>query len=171
MSEVRIAEFSGDRVYRYTLEIIWRENAGLVQFIGLNPSTADELKDDPTVRRCKGFAKSWGFGGIVMTNLFAFRSTDPEVMRCHPNPIGEEGQFGLPTYLEPLKNRNDFALYSTAARCDLTIACWGCHGAHLYRAAKVKLWMLPMHYLALTKGGFPQHPLYLKSDLKPQPYQ
>ena len=78
--ETRTAEFSPCRRYRYTLSIEWDASKERVMFIGLNPSTADETKDDPTVRRCKQFAKDWGYGAMVMTNLFAWRDTDPKKM-------------------------------------------------------------------------------------------
>jgi len=84
------ATFSTDRVYRYALWRVW--DAALPSFvvIGLNPSTADETENDPTIRRCIGFAKREGCGGLVMLNLFAVRATDPRVMMAHPEPIGPD---------------------------------------------------------------------------------
>lgn len=161
----RQVEFSEDRQYRYSLLIRWDEGP-LVQFIGLNPSTADEIDDDPTIRRCKGFAKACGGAGMVMTNLFAWRSTDPSALKKVANPVGEDGRFITVSGME-FSNRNDFTLVSTMLRCPTRIACWGTHGNILYRAAKVKQLLTGLSCLALTKDGFPKHPLYLKSDLKP----
>ena len=80
---IKSAEFSPDKVYRYELWRIWDEALPVCMFIGLNPSTADETVDDPTIRRCINFAKEWGYGQLVMTNLFAFRATKPaEMMRA-----------------------------------------------------------------------------------------
>ena len=166
--EKREAQFSGDRNYRYTLRIRWAEG-DLVQFIGLNPSTADELQDDPTIRRCKRFAKDFGAGGMVMTNLFAWRSTDPSALTKVQNPIGEEGQF-ITVGGNEFLNRNDFHLFTTALQCQTRIACWGTHGKILYRGAKVKQWLTGLSCLSITKNGCPQHPLYLKSDLTPIPF-
>lgn len=76
--------------YRYSLSRIWDENKANVLFIMLNPSTADGDVDDPTIRRCIGFAKSWGYGGIYVGNLFAYRATDPKELLKVENPIGFE---------------------------------------------------------------------------------
>ena len=83
--------FSPCRRYRYTLWRAWDMfNPGYVMFIGLNPSTADEVQDDPTIRRCIGYAKEWGYGAFCMTNIFAFRATDPRVMKAQADPVGPE---------------------------------------------------------------------------------
>jgi len=77
------ATFSPCRKYRYSLFRIWDEDKSLVLFIGLNPSTADEKEDDPTIRRCINFAKQWGwgYGGLIMGNLFSFRATQPSDLK------------------------------------------------------------------------------------------
>jgi hypothetical protein len=82
------AVFSTCRRYRYVLRRIWDRSTPPAMFVGLNPSTADEVKDDPTVRRCIGYAKRWGFGGLIMTNIFAFRSTDPNALVELDDPVG-----------------------------------------------------------------------------------
>ena len=82
----------------------------MIAFIGLNPSTADEINDDPTIRRCIGFARRWGFGGMYMLNVFAYRSTNPRELRAATDPVGP---------------RNDAALLTTSRRCDMVVACWG----------------------------------------------
>ena len=89
------AIFSGCRTYRYTLWRSWDRDKGDVMFIGLNPSTADETLNDPTVRRCINYAKSWGYGGIYMANMFAFRATDPKEMKQAKDPIGYRNDFWL----------------------------------------------------------------------------
>lgn len=121
-------------------------------FVGLNPSTADERLDDPTVRRCIGFAKSWGYGGVIMTNLFAFRATIPEDMKKAKDPIGPE---------------NDYFLRVCAGYASITVAAWGTSGGFLRRDREVIRLIPNLHYLRLTKKGFPAHPLYLPKDLEP----
>jgi len=124
-------------------------------FIGLNPSTADESKDDPTIRRCMNYAKDWGYTALVMANLFAFRSTDPRRMLLCEDPVGP--------------SNNDYLLgFAEGAR--LIVAAWGTGGDHLGRARSVKTMLPPMHVLRLTKGGHPGHPLYLPKSLRPQPW-
>ena len=148
----RTATFSPCRTWRYSL---WRRWApgDYAMFIGLNPSTADETQDDPTVRRCIRYAQSWGYGALYMTNIFAFRATDPRVMKRFDDPIGP---------------KNDTALIRLSADAGIVIAAWGTHGEHLGRVDAVRRFLHRMHVLKLTKGGHPCHPLYLKADLKPQ---
>ena len=153
------AVFSDCRKYRYTLSRYWDQTKGYAQFICLNPSTADETKDDPTVRRCINYSKAWGYGGFVMTNLFGFRATDPRVMMAEPNPIGPS---------------NTAWIESMASAAGIVIAAWGVGGAHEARGTAVLT--LPalkdkLHYLALTKDGHPRHPLYLKKNLTPLPWK
>lgn len=157
MSDIRVTRFSDCRKYRYTLWREWLMEGGLhdqryVQFIGLNPSTADETQDDPTIRRCKAFAASWGFGHMCMTNLFAWRDTDPEKMKLTTEPIGIE---------------NDKWLIEISKDASLVIAAWGKHGKHLYRASKVKQIIPNLNCLRTNKDGSPEHPLYLPANLKP----
>lgn len=152
--------FSPDRKHRYTL---WRDldmfSTGFVQFIGLNPSTADETQDDPTIRRCKDFAVQWGYGAMVMTNLFAYRATLPEDMKAAEDPIGLE---------------NDKWIQAVAMQADLVIAAWGTHGVFQDRERKflalAEKWDVDLHCLGLTAGGHPKHPLYLAKITKPMPF-
>ena len=146
------AIFSPCHEYRYALWRIWDHGTKYAMFIGLNPSTADETHDDPTVRRCKRFAKDWGYGGLVMTNIFALRATDPKVMLAHKEPVGKE---------------NDKYLAYLSSRAGIVIAAWGVHGAHRGRDQKVLRMVKGAHHLGLTKGGLPRHPLYLRADTKP----
>lgn len=147
------AILSSCRQYRYELWRKWGDKP-YCAFIGLNPSTADENIDDPTIRRCVGFAKAWGYGGLCMVNLFAFRATKPEVMMAAADPIGPE---------------NNQHLQSLAERCDIFVAAWGKDGSFLNRDREVKLMLPPrIYFLKKNKDDSPAHPLYLKSDLKPE---
>jgi hypothetical protein len=157
------AVFSFDTKHRYALVRNWgafeaRPDAKRVAFIGLNPSTADATRDDPTVRRCIRFAKDWGYTGMVMLNAFAFRATDPKDMKGSLDPVGPG---------------NDTALTHVCGQMSRVVACWGVHGGHLNRDARLSL-ILPEHAaiecLGVTSGGFPKHPLYLKSSTVPQSF-
>lgn len=142
------------RTYRYTL---WRDCGGLAgdgyaMFIGLNPSTADEVQDDPTIRRCVNFAKSWGYGALCMTNLFAFRATDPAQMKRAADPVGPD---------------NDRYLVELARNASVVVAAWGTHGRFQGRDAVVRQLVPDLHYLRLTEDKHPGHPLYLPAHLQP----
>lgn len=150
--EDREAHFSDCELYRYLLEIVWDSQGRLIQVIGLNPSTADELRDDRTVAKLKRLAKRLGYGGLLMTNIFAFRATDPRVMRRHASPIGVE---------------NDSMLLATAKRAGLVLAAWGTDGEHLGRGAEVRSMIDGLHCLKVTKGGHHYHPLYVKDKCDP----
>lgn len=139
------ATFSPCRYYRYLLWRTWGDEPPSM-FIGLNPSTADETKDDPTIRRCINFATAWGCGGIVMTNIFAFRATLPAVMKGAFDPIGPD---------------NLRSLQEAAARCSPRVACWGVHGEYLGQGNRVQELIDDLQCFGLTKHGFPKHPLYL----------
>lgn len=148
--------FSPCRKYRYSL---WREWGGLMpsgkgyaMFVGLNPSTADETQDDPTIRRCIAYAKDWGYDGLCMTNLFAYRATQPHDMLAQVDPVGPE---------------NDTHLLELAASAGVVVAAWGTHGVHRGRDAIVKVALPGLHHLRLTQGGHPGHPLYLPKMLTP----
>lgn len=123
-------------------------------FVGLNPSTADETQDDPTIRRCIAFAKDWGYAGLCMTNLFAFRATDPKDMKAAAEPTGSE---------------NDMHLKALAEGAGVIVAAWGANGTYKGRDAEVRRLLPALHYLALTKDGHPGHPLYLRKTLTPVP--
>jgi hypothetical protein len=146
------AVLSPCRRYRYELWRRWAPGP-YAMFIGLNPSTADETADDPTIRRCINFAKVWGYSALCMTNLFAFRATKPEVMKAEEFPIGG--------------HENDLTLRSLAESAGVVIAAWGVHGAHLDRAADVVKMIPNLQCLGLTRDGHPRHPLYLKADSLP----
>lgn len=150
--------FSKSRKYRYSLSKTWNPNKKTIMFIGLNPSTATELKPDPTITRCLNFSKDWGFGSFHMLNLFAFRATLPKDMFNHPKPIGK---------------LNNKYLIQFAKKSNLILAAWGNHGSYLNRSYEVKDILLnngikEIHFLSLTKSNEPGHPLYLPKNLKPQ---
>jgi hypothetical protein len=143
------AKLSSCRKYRYTLMRTWDESKPSVMFVGLNPSTADAKIDDPTVRRCIGFARRWGFGKLVLTNLFAFRSTDPALLEDIADPVGPE---------------NDHWIAQSSRVADLTVVAWGVHGSLLERDQEVLAQLHEPHCLGTTKSGAPRHPLYLPAD-------
>lgn len=144
--------FSPCRNYRYTLWREWARGDGYAVFIGLNPSTADETNDDPTIRRCVAFAKAWGYAGLCMTNLFAFRATQPKDMLRVTDPIGPD---------------NDDHLQAVSIGAGVIVAAWGTNGTHMERDVAVRRMLPDLHYLALTKAGHPGHPLYLPKTLTP----
>lgn len=147
----RTAHLSPCRRYRYALWRRWGEGPHAM-FVGLNPSTADETADDPTIRRCIAFARAWGFGALCMTNLFAYRATQPADMLVQDDPVGPE---------------NDAYLRRLAAEAGVVVAAWGTHGTHGGRHRVVRDMLPGLHYLRLTKDGHPGHPLYLPASLRP----
>jgi hypothetical protein len=151
------ALFSPCRRWRYLLWRRWDSERPVCAFIGLNPSTADETVDDPTVRRCIGFARAWGYGALHMLNLFAWRATDPVLMM-------KEGR-------EAVGPLNDEYLKAVHDAAGITVAAWGVHGAFLNRDREVCKMLGDLHCLVLTKDGHPGHPLYLRGKLTPMPYR
>lgn len=149
------AEFSDCRNYRYCLwrKWDWQGFANQVMFVGLNPSTADETEDDPTIRRCIRFAKDWGFGGLLMMNAFAFRATDPKDMKAASDPVGPA---------------NDEAFGYRRTQVGLIVAAWGVHCPPEREIAVCRAIGKQIHCLGRTKDGRPKHPLYLRADTKPE---
>lgn len=150
------ATFSPCRTWRYMLTRCWATHLPILAVIGLNPSTADETRDDPTIRRIRGFAELWGYGGLHMLNLFALRSTDPRGLRAVADPVGPE---------------NDAVIVYGTAVGDV-LCCWGTHGFYMGRDQSVLRLLRPFSrrllHLGLTKDGHPKHPLYLRGDTAPQ---
>lgn len=152
--------FSPCRQWRYTL---WREwdmfNPSYLMCIGLNPSTADETQDDPTIRRVISFAKAWGFGGLCMTNLFAWRDTKPVKMMRADEPVGLE---------------NNAWLHEVAQGAGMILAAWGKHGVYMHRADTVRELLAragcKLHCLRFNGDGSPEHPLYVPGSAVPQVY-
>lgn len=148
------AVFSPDREFRYTLTRRWDDRL-LVNFLMLNPSTADENIEDPTIRRCMGFARDWGYGGLMVTNIFAYRSTDPKALYKVPDPTGPAN--------------NEYIL-KTAKACAVVVCAWGEHGAHQGRGAIVHKLLreagIATRCLEKNASGEPKHPLYVARDRK-----
>lgn len=149
---IKSATISPDGLYRYDLIRRWAPGGLICVFVGLNPSTADAELDDPTIRRCVGFAKSWGYNALVMVNAYAFRSTDPRVMKKSVDPIG------------PL---NDGFLQYWRDNSACVIAAWGTN-ISVERQIQVREIYPRMQILKITKDGFPSHPLYLHKYTQPQ---
>ena len=116
------ATFSDCRKYRYALWRTWDSEIPYAMFVGLNPSTADETEDDPTIRRCLNYARDWGYGGLCMVNLFGFRATQPNDMKDASDPIGPD---------------NDTYLITLAKDAGVIIAAWGNHGSYLNRSSEI----------------------------------
>lgn len=145
-----VAIYSDCEAYRYTLRRVWDEAGRKVSFVMLNPSTATEYQNDPTVERCQRRAVALGFGAMCVTNIFAFRATDPKVMRAAADPIGPA---------------NDDAIREAAEWGDALVCAWGNHGDLGNRGANVKALLQSMdvhpYHLGLAKTGHPKHPLYI----------
>lgn len=146
-------------LYRYTLWREWDTDAPKVAFVMLNPSRADAITDDPTLRRCISFAQSWGYGSLEVVNLFAYRASCPTILNQLIDPIGLE---------------NDCYLKKAVELADKIIVAWGNHGI-LRDRAKIFLQKLSslntLYCLGITKRGNPRHPLYVKACTKPVYYQ
>lgn len=159
------ANISADGLYRYDL-VRHNGNHNMTTpcvFIMLNPSTADAEKDDATIRRCRGFAESWGYGKLVVLNLFAFRATKPDDLKNADDPVGPMTDEFLHRYLG----------YAIKWKGPLVCA-WGTHGTFRGRNKEVLDMITAMGgeplALRVTKGGHPSHPLYLPKNLKPTLY-
>jgi hypothetical protein len=151
-----IAEYSDCEAYRYALTRVWDDAGRRALFIMLNPSTATEVQNDPTVERCERRARALGFGAFRVLNIFAFRATDPRRMRAVPDPVGPE---------------NDAMILGSLPWADQVICAWGTHGAHMGRgpavAAMLRAAAVPLWHLGLSKAGHPKHPLYIAYDVQP----
>ena len=144
------ATLSRCRKYRYVLWRVWDKSLPHIMFIGLNPSTANETQNDPTILKCIQYCKRWGYGGFYIANLFAFRSSSPDVLKKSKKPIGA---------------KNDFWILKTAKSAERVVACWGEHGNFKDRDQDLKKQLKNLYCLKINKSGQPAHPLYLKSSL------
>ena len=152
------AIFDATGAYRYRLWRAWDEGLPRVGFVLLNPSTADAATDDRTIARCVGFAQSWGYGGIEIANLFAFRTPYHRTLRQAPDPVGPD---------------NDQELAAFAGRVSMVVAGWGVAGAFHERAREVLAapwWPADARCLGWTAGGEPRHPLYVPGARQPLPF-
>lgn len=156
----RTAVLSDDGNYRYVLSRRWGPGPAAL-FVMLNPSTADATADDPTIRRCIGFARTWGLNALIVANLYALRSTDPAALWTATEPVGPN---------------NDRTLAKQLLLADHigspVIAAWGAHA----RADRVRHVLgLPgadrLQCLGRNKDGSPKHPLYLPADSIPTPWR
>lgn len=150
------AVYSPCAAYRYLLTRVWAPDAERALFIMLNPSTATELQNDPTVERCERRARALGFGGFRVCNIFALRATDPRALRQVADPVG------------PL---NDAAILGSVGWGARIVCGWGTHGALLGRGTQVEAALrgsgADLWHLGLTKAGAPKHPLYIGYDVQP----
>lgn len=156
------AKFSDCKTYRYALWRTWDtcylSDKPYAMFLMLNPSTADESVNDPTVERCQRYAHSWDYGGLVVCNLFAFRATNPADMKAAADPVGPE---------------NDAIIIKYALDAGVVVCGWGNHGGFLSRSQAILSLLrqkdIVPYCLTTTKQNEPGHPLYLKKDLAPRP--
>ena len=139
------AGFSRCGRYRYWLRRVWDPSLAHCVFIGLNPSTADAYHDDPTLKRCLAFAQEWGYGSLLLVNLFSLRATDPSKLKTAPDPIGP---------------RTDIWLRRAVGETKHVIAAWGNGGLLLNRGAAVHKRVGAPYCLGITALGMPRHPLY-----------
>jgi hypothetical protein len=149
------ASFSSCRRWRYLLWRRWDASRPAANFLMLNPSTADETVLDPTCSRARDYAERWGYGALIVTNLFAWRATDPGDMKRAGKPVGRS---------------NNRAILRSAREAAVVVCAWGNHGSHLDRAATVVVRLrgagVPLHALKVTAQGQPSHPLYLQARLR-----
>lgn len=153
----RGAVFDPSDEYRYSLWRTWDSALPRVAFVMLNPSTADHRIDDPTIRRCMGFARQWGYGSLSVVNLFAYRTPSPAALARAADPVGPD---------------NDRYLRAACRRARDIVLAWGTHGS-LHGRDRAVLDLLgrgrkPLLCLGTTRDGHPRHPLYLPRDTRPQ---
>jgi hypothetical protein len=151
------ATFSRCRRWRYLLWRCWDASKPAANFLMLNPSTADELKLDPSCTRARNYAERWGYGALVVTNIFGWRATDPDEMKRVKDPVGRG---------------NDRAIVQAAKDAAIVVCAWGNHGEHMGRARAVLALLeaerILLKCLRTTGTGHPAHPLYLPGSLAPQ---
>lgn len=154
----RDALISPTGTHRYLLTRSWAMREPHTCFIMLNPSTADASVDDPTIRRCMGFARAWGSGSIAVVNLFAFRATNPKALRQERDPIGHENNMHIQLAVEDAER---------------IVLAWGAQGDLYDRDLEVLdlLKSYQLYTLGVTKAGHPKHPLYLKRDAELSPWE
>lgn len=154
--------------YRYILHREWDATRGRVCWIMLNPSTADANVDDPTIRRCIGFTKAWGYGALSVVNLFALRATNPRALLL---PAYEVEQAGFAHAVrDTIGPHNDAWIDRAQDEANLVVAAWGNYGSLHGRDQQVIdiVGRQFLQHLGLTKAGQPWHPLYVRADVLPQ---
>ncbi len=154
------AKFSSCRRWRYLLWRRWDPSLPVANFLMLNPSTADERVLDPTCTRARRYAERWGYGALIVTNVFGWRATDPAALRQVDDPVGPG---------------NDRAILRAAAQSDLLVCAWGNHALLEGRSAAVRRLLreagVALHALRLNANGEPAHPLYLPGSLAATPWE
>jgi len=152
-----VALYSDCENFRYELTRVWDPAGAKTLFVMLNPSTATEIQNDPTVERCERRARALGFGAFRVCNIFAYRATDPKNMRAQADPVGAH---------------NDAAILAACDWADQVICAWGTHGEHRLRGPEVEALLRnqnkPLYHLGLSKAGHPKHPLYIGYAIQPQ---
>lgn len=152
------AAYSACGRYRYGLSRRWASGPALL-YVMLNPSTATEVSNDPTIERCERRARALGFAALGVVNLFAFRATRPQDLKRAAEPVGA---------------LNEAAIRLAALRADQILCAWGVHGTHLDQGRRIRALLddldRPLMHLGLTKAGAPRHPLYVSYALQPQPW-
>jgi hypothetical protein len=155
-----VAVYSDCEKYRYDLTRVWDEGGKKALFVMLNPSTATETQNDPTVERCERRARTLGFGAFRVCNIFAYRATDPRDMRAQADPVGPE---------------NDATILRACDWADRIICAWGTHGEHRSRGAEMERLLRaqpkPLFHLGLSQKGHPKHPLYIAYAVQPMAWQ
>lgn len=146
--------------FRY---LLWRriseQGTRRIAFVMLNPSTADAVRDDPTLRRCISFARMWGFASLLVCNLFALRATRPTALLRVEDPVGTD---------------NDAWLLRVGASVDMVVAAWGAAAVAEHRSASVLALLSErhdVHTLGFTASGAPRHPLYVPTSAELVPYR
>lgn len=158
------ARISLDERYRYVLTRDWGPEGSnrRVYWIMLNPSTADAALDDPTIRRCRAFAKAWGFDGLAVLNLYAYRATNPALLSAVDDPIGPDNDL----YLERM------AFLASTGNTPV-VAAWGAKAGAARVTQVINLlrdFRIEPQCLGTTNGGHPRHPLYVAGATLPQPF-
>lgn len=153
---VSTAVYSDCETYRYALTRVWDAAAPKLAFVMLNPSTADERRNDPTVERCERRARALGYGAFSVVNIFAFRATDPAELKRAKEPIGPG---------------NAKTLEDTILWANDILAAWGAHGDHQDQGHAIAKLLRDksnaVYHLGLTKAGHPRHPLYVSYSTSP----
>lgn len=160
MNIIGSAFFSEDKQYRYHLTRHWDKDKPAAVFCMLNPSTADDVRNDPTIKRCQERAMLWGCGSLIVVNAFALRSTDPKALYKHNDPIGP---------------RNSEVIFEAVKNAKYVICGWGKHGKYAKRDRQVLAIIkaagaIPMA-LKVNKDGSPSHPLYIGYNVEPKPFE
>lgn len=164
---IRTAEISDDGVYRYTLERRWEEDPRTIVWVMCNPSIADAEVDDPTIRRCIRFSRDWGFPGLVVVNLYAFRATKPAKMQLAEDAIGPDNERAIRSTIgDPYVDQVMFAWGSSIVKTGCTTPqsqAWATGEAHKRGHAVM--------CLGRTTLGYPRHPLYVPAATMPEPWR